>query len=966
MANPTPYKRSFSFDNYQTDTPDQPLPGVRVDIELDNIAQKSKELTDVVNAGFIIDANMEQIATVAEEIDKVVFVADNMNELRQANEWGPDISLAVDLFLGAFAVDPAEGHDGDPLVLGATYYNTTIGESRVWNGNDWVPVAKVSLGGILQGSITVTTGTEFYIGDYVSLSVALNGDVLAPGVAYTMTSPTITVPSAVSGDEITYFGVLKGSETDAASFVRQTFLTSAGVQRYTLNSSGAPLALTQTNHILFGGSPFGPLTYGVDYTVSTGGVDLAYVPAAGELYSVFSMPRFTNSEAQAVLQDYKDAVADAITGKGAPQSWAEFQAEEFLNVADGAVYWFNDVQFVRDRSADIAGLRAGAGWGPLGEPSANHFTSQATAAPSILAGSVPLRPSATVDVDPEDQSVSLQNALDYAADWGKFIEAPEGVYGVDGYKGARATWTAGQWAHGGLILRAGTRIVGAGMGKTVFRNIAPNWRSVMRPTGGRVEIKDLSIDGNIGKYANIILGTTSATAGTARGEGFVTTFTEGQELFLENIEVVNTGHYGIGLQNGKIVAGTMRNLHFRNIGGDPIDIKTYSTPDQSKRLIIQEVWCHDGCGHNYVGGAGVSPHNNQACVDIGGPTIVEGVRIFGLDSYGTQLGNVGVRTRASVNSEGRTSAEYCQVSDVYIESSKGPSEGNGTLKRIIGVHVNSPHTRISGVVARRCLDGVRVSSSGDSTPNNSIINDVIATDCTGEAGGGSGIRIEGGVSGILGGNYHAEACDSGVVITSSNHAINGIRMVNNGTGLRASDAIMRSCSLTGLSFSGNAADTTSETAPTSRGSVASPANVVGDRTGQINLVSTFDGAGWSGVPFGRLSVFKADTTGVDPGEVARWDYRSTGDSGGDGRWAAAVKLPDGNWLDVFTASREVTSVNVPLRHVRYTTAQVLAIASPAVGMTVYCTDGDAGQPCLAVHDGTSWRRIPLGADISTS
>jgi hypothetical protein len=33
---------------------------------------------------------------------------------------------------------------------------------------------------------------------------------------------------------------------------------------------------------------------------------------------------------------------------------------------------------------------------------------------------------------------------------------------------------------------------------------------------------------------------------------------------------------------------------------------------------------------------------------------------------------------------------------------------------------------------------------------------------------------------------------------------------------------------------------------------------------------------------------------------------------------------------------------------------------------VYCLDGDNGSPCLAVSDGTAWRRIALGAAVSAS
>ena len=35
------------------------------------------------------------------------------------------------------------------------------------------------------------------------------------------------------------------------------------------------------------------------------------------------------------------------------------------------------------------------------------------------------------------------------------------------------------------------------------------------------------------------------------------------------------------------------------------------------------------------------------------------------------------------------------------------------------------------------------------------------------------------------------------------------------------------------------------------------------------------------------------------------------------------------------------------------------------GRLVFCTDGDGGSKCLAVDDGTAWKRIALGATVST-
>ena len=36
------------------------------------------------------------------------------------------------------------------------------------------------------------------------------------------------------------------------------------------------------------------------------------------------------------------------------------------------------------------------------------------------------------------------------------------------------------------------------------------------------------------------------------------------------------------------------------------------------------------------------------------------------------------------------------------------------------------------------------------------------------------------------------------------------------------------------------------------------------------------------------------------------------------------------------------------------------------GRLVFVTDGDSGNKCLAVDDGTAWKRIALGATVSAT
>ena len=47
-----------------------------------------------------------------------------------------------------------------------------------------------------------------------------------------------------------------------------------------------------------------------------------------------------------------------------------------------------------------------------------------------------------------------------------------------------------------------------------------------------------------------------------------------------------------------------------------------------------------------------------------------------------------------------------------------------------------------------------------------------------------------------------------------------------------------------------------------------------------------------------------------------------------------------------------------------TLVQLNAVTSPQEGDVAYCSNGDGGSKCLAVYNGTAWKRIALGATIS--
>ena len=81
-----------------------------------------------------------------------------------------------------------------------------------------------------------------------------------------------------------------------------------------------------------------------------------------------------------------------------------------------------------------------------------------------------------------------------------------------------------------------------------------------------------------------------------------------------------------------------------------------------------------------------------------------------------------------------------------------------------------------------------------------------------------------------------------------------------------------------------------------------------------------------------------------------------------------TKLPDthisssGNNLTL-TPNTGVVKVNNLVELTPRTQAQLEALTG-VVGQVAYCSDGDGTDPCLAVYDGTAWKKVVLGTAIN--
>ena len=69
---------------------------------------------------------------------------------------------------------------------------------------------------------------------------------------------------------------------------------------------------------------------------------------------------------------------------------------------------------------------------------------------------------------------------------------------------------------------------------------------------------------------------------------------------------------------------------------------------------------------------------------------------------------------------------------------------------------------------------------------------------------------------------------------------------------------------------------------------------------------------------------------------------------------------------VLSPSNGVVNIQNVLRLSTLTTARANALTTNTTGDIAMISDGDAGSLCIAVYDGTAWKRIALGTTISAT
>jgi hypothetical protein len=140
-----------------------------------------------------------------------------------------------DRYLGAKASPPATDNDGDALITGALFFDTTANLMKVYDGSSWVDAGSAVNGTAERNTYTATSGQTVFSATYDVgfVDLYLNGIKLIAGTDYTATNGTsITLAAgATAGDtvDIVAYGAFN---------IANTYTQAQADARYMLQSGG--------------------------------------------------------------------------------------------------------------------------------------------------------------------------------------------------------------------------------------------------------------------------------------------------------------------------------------------------------------------------------------------------------------------------------------------------------------------------------------------------------------------------------------------------------------------------------------------------------------------------------------------------------------------------------------------------------------------------------------------------------
>lgn len=331
MSQPVAYVRGFSFTNWQTVNPSKPLPGDKMDIELNAIQQTTAQIRGNLALIQRDDGQLANLSVGAEQLKTSISFGINSaatwasgrayairdgvwinNKLYiclvghtstvfatdlAAGRWGlildfdPYVSGAAasastasaaataaaasydsfdDRYLGAKSADPTLDNDGNALLTGALYFNTSANKMKVYNGSVWAdvqnPVTRTTYRYIATGGQTVFTGADAnaltlsYTVGTSFVTVYQQGLRKAENTYTAATGTSVTLGSGATVSDVILIEVLSpvaGVGTIAAQNSNNVAITGGSISGTTIRNynmcirySGVVSALTDASVIL--------------------------------------------------------------------------------------------------------------------------------------------------------------------------------------------------------------------------------------------------------------------------------------------------------------------------------------------------------------------------------------------------------------------------------------------------------------------------------------------------------------------------------------------------------------------------------------------------------------------------------------------------------------------------------------------------------------------------------------------
>ena len=240
-----------------------------------------------------------------------------------------------DTYLGSFASDPTVDNDGDALVQGALYFNTTANEMRVYDGGNWIAASSAGGVSLILYEYTATAGQTTFSGaddnaatlSYTAnnIQVVMNGVILDPS-DYTATNGTSVVlaSGAALNDVVNIYAFQSFTVADTVSAsAGGTFNadvkvlgdvgigTSSPSADLDVASSNATIHLTDTDDTTYAEirNNGGTLTIGSDVGQAAGGSSINFKVDGSEAMRILSSGGITfngDTSSANALNDYEE------------------------------------------------------------------------------------------------------------------------------------------------------------------------------------------------------------------------------------------------------------------------------------------------------------------------------------------------------------------------------------------------------------------------------------------------------------------------------------------------------------------------------------------------------------------------------------------------------------------------------------------------------------------------------------